>query len=294
MQQDSFFVLELAHSAHGSIRRICIPHRYLYFACLALLAVGLVSLGLAMTYARMWWKVSSFNSLRQENSELKARFTGLQRQNQAATRQLASFQMLATEISQAYGIGRGSAVVATSLNEPLLPSLGDSIHEFRLLKDANLSGFNRRGLSALSLPLETPSLWPTTGRLTSHFGGRMDPFSGEGAFHTGIDISTFYGAPARVTANGLVVKAEYMGGYGNVVVVDHQNGFQTYYGHLAKFNAIPGQQVRRGQVVGYCGSTGRSTGVHLHYEIRRGNVPINPYPYMAKTFGTEPPKDFRF
>ena len=293
--KDQYFVVDFGHSEHGSLKKICVPHRYVYFTCLGLLIAGLFGTGLFLSYARMWWKVSSFNTLRAENYKLKEQYQGLRKQNLQATRQLASFQMLASEISMAYGLtGTSGSVMSGSLNDPLLPTIGQSFEEFKSLREAELAQFNRRGYSTLSLPIETPTYWPVLGRLSSHFGSRMDPFSGEGAFHTGVDIQSTYDAPARVTANGVVVRADYYGGYGNVVVIDHGNGFQTLYGHLQRFAVIPGQQVRRGQVVGYCGSTGRSTGIHLHYEVRRGNVPINPYPYMAKTFGGSTTRDFNF
>lgn len=288
--QDQYFVVDLAHSAHGRLRQIRIAHKTIVYSLVAVLLLGLVSVCLMFSYARMWAKVAHFNSLRAENKVLKERYEGLQKENKQASRQLASFQMLATEITQAYGLGQRSSVLTSSVSEPLLPSLGESLQEFRVLREAELFSLNRRGVSAMTLPLEVPNFWPVTGRLTSPFGVRSDPFSGEGAFHTGVDISTYYRAPARATANGVVLKAEYIGGYGNVVVVDHNNGYQTYYGHLASFAVMPGQTIRRGQTVGYCGSTGRSTGVHLHYEIRRGSVPINPYPMMARMMESATPR----
>jgi murein DD-endopeptidase MepM/ murein hydrolase activator NlpD len=293
---EQHLVLHLAHSSLGQIRTLRIPHRVLKVLGFVLLFSITLGTGMAFSYARMWWKVSNFNSLRDENTRLKARYEGLRRENQKTEQQLASFQVLATEITQAYGIQRNSSVMTVSLTDPLIPSVGDSLQRFRFLREADLSRLNRRGLSALTLEIQAPTLWPTTGRLTSFFGVRNDPFSGEGAFHSGIDIATFYGAPARAAANGVVTRAEYMSGYGNVVVVDHRNGFETYYGHLARATAIPGQEVRQGQVIGLCGSTGRSTGVHLHYEVRRGGVPINPYPYLARAFDAPQPirKDFNF
>jgi murein DD-endopeptidase MepM/ murein hydrolase activator NlpD len=110
----------------------------------------------------------------------------------------------------------------------------------------------------------------------------MDPFSGEGAFHTGVDLSAPSGTPVHVSADGVVVHAEYSGGYGRLVVVDHGGGIQTYYAHLSKLYVHPGQEVRRGDVVGAVGSTGRVTAPHLHYEVRVGGSPLNPYRYLAK------------
>ncbi len=128
-----------------------------------------------------------------------------------------------------------------------------------------------------------PGEWPVEGRLISSFGQRNDPFSGEGAYHAGVDISAPSGTPVHVAANGTVIQLGGINGYGHLVVVDHGNGFVTYYAHLSEIDVIEGQQVRRGDTIGAVGSTGRSTGPHLHYEVRMNNIPVNPYRFLAKT-----------
>jgi len=110
----------------------------------------------------------------------------------------------------------------------------------------------------------TPSIWPTHGGLTGFFGGRSDPFSGEPEYHTGIDIAAAKGQPVYATADGIVQSASYTGDYGNLVVVKHGFGLTTRYGHLSAYNVKIGNTVKRGDVVGFIGSTGRSTGSHLH------------------------------
>src|SRR5262249_1573718 len=129
----------------------------------------------------------------------------------------------------------------------------------------------------------TPSIWPVLGHITDPFGERLDPFSGEGAFHTGVDISTEYGAPVHATADGIVTVAENRAGYGRVVLVDHGFGITTWYGHLSAFSAVVGSRVKRGQVVGYTGISGRSTGPHVHYEVRLNNAPVNPWRYLRNS-----------
>ncbi len=121
-----------------------------------------------------------------------------------------------------------------------------------------------------------------TGVLRSSFGGRSDPFSGEGSFHTGIDISTPQGSEVHATADGVVASAGWAGGYGRLLVIDHGNGLQTYYAHLSRLLVIPGQAVRSNEVVALSGSSGRSTGPHIHYEVRLAGTPVNPYKYLAK------------
>jgi murein DD-endopeptidase MepM/ murein hydrolase activator NlpD len=121
-----------------------------------------------------------------------------------------------------------------------------------------------------------PSIWPAHGWLSAGFGGRPDPFTGQADFHAGLDISTDRGRPVYATANGVVVAAAYTGAYGNLITLDHGFGLRTRYGHLSRFATRGGAEVRRGDVIGYVGATGRATGAHLHYEVWVGERPINP------------------
>lgn len=127
-----------------------------------------------------------------------------------------------------------------------------------------------------ALAAATPSIWPAHGWLTGSFGGRPDPITGDRGFHQGLDISTVKGQPVFATADGHVESAAYSGDYGNLVVLRHDFGLTTRYGHLSRFNVTPGQRVVRGEIVGHVGSTGRSTGTHLHYEILANGELINP------------------
>jgi murein DD-endopeptidase MepM/ murein hydrolase activator NlpD len=126
-------------------------------------------------------------------------------------------------------------------------------------------------------------VWPVNGRLLSRFGEREDPFSGEGALHTGVDISASMGTPVHAAADGIVSRAEYWGGYGKMVAIDHGNGMHTWYAHLSRFEVVPGQEIRRGEVLGYSGATGKVTAPHLHFEVRLGGNPVNPYPYLTRS-----------
>ncbi len=127
---------------------------------------------------------------------------------------------------------------------------------------------------------QLPLARPIQSVITSSFGTRMDPFLGELAMHTGIDFRAPTGSPARATAGGTVVVAEFSGGYGNMVEIDHGNGLATRFGHLSRIDVVPGQVVSKGTVIGQSGSTGRSTGPHLHYEIRLDGAAIDPMRYI--------------
>ena len=127
-----------------------------------------------------------------------------------------------------------------------------------------------------SAPHTTPSIWPAAGYVSSPYGLRFDGTE----FHQGIDIAADMGTPIVATADGVVTAAGWNGGYGNMVDVDHGGGIVTRYGHASAVAVTVGQQVRRGEVIAYVGSTGRSTGPHVHYEVRVNGAPVNPAGYL--------------
>jgi murein DD-endopeptidase MepM/ murein hydrolase activator NlpD len=129
---------------------------------------------------------------------------------------------------------------------------------------------------------DTPSIIPNGGHITSLFGWRRSPFGFGRDFHSGIDIAAASGTEIRATAPGIVLQAGWGGGYGYMVRIKHKYGFETIYGHCSRVVVGNGDSVKKGQIVGYVGQTGSATGSHCHYEIRLGNVSINPYPYMSK------------
>lgn len=155
------------------------------------------------------------------------------------------------------------------------PAVGDN--QFRSLFSAWQQMDGPRA-AAISIP----SIRPTDNMaLTSRFGTRSDPFTGRRARHNGIDVPNPVGTPIYATADGIVGRAQWVGGYGNYVEINHGNEMQTRYGHMSARAVEPGATVRRGQIIGYVGSTGRSTGPHLHYEVRIAGVPVNPLPFIA-------------
>jgi len=128
----------------------------------------------------------------------------------------------------------------------------------------------------------TPSIWPARGTVTSGFGWRISPFGDGNELHAGIDIAYTMGAPVVATADGEVVVSGPAGGYGNLVQINHGNGISTLYGHNSQLAVNVGQTVKKGQVIAYAGSTGKSTGPHVHYEVRVNNTPIDPTKYLVQ------------
>lgn len=129
-----------------------------------------------------------------------------------------------------------------------------------------------------------PSNYPNPGHITSLFGWRRSPFGFGRDFHYGIDIAAEFGTPIKATADGEVIFAGWSGGYGNMIRISHDYGYETIYGHCSRLAISAKTSVKRGQIVGYVGQTGSSTGNHCHYEIRISNTPVNPYPYMGSVW----------
>ena len=132
-----------------------------------------------------------------------------------------------------------------------------------------------------ALAAATPSIWPVAGWLSSSYGNRTDPFTNDNDFHPGLDISAEYGVPVLATGDATVSQAGPNGAYGNMVTLDHGYGIATKYGHLSRIAVMASQRVKRGDVIGYVGSTGRSTGAHLHYEVWMNGRLTNPMTLLA-------------
>ncbi|MFY9726118.1 MAG: M23 family metallopeptidase [Bryobacteraceae bacterium] len=284
MRQE-YFVVVLAHSLRGRLRRIHVPHQAVY-AILGLALLGCFTVfGFVASYARMAWKVANYNALRRDADTLRARYQNLQKVVNQTDQQLASLEIYAQEVSIAYGIKQKLEGPSDISGEgKLTPSFAESVEEYNFLRSANAMELHSDRTRWIQPANARPSIWPVAGRLTGAFGGRMDPFSGEGAFHTGVDIAAPPGTPVRATADGVVLQASWEGGYGLMVAVDHGGGVETYYAHLSRCFVQTGQAVRLGQIVGAVGATGRVTAPHLHYEVRIGGAPVNPYRYhLAKS-----------
>ena len=179
--------------------------------------------------------------------------------------------------NRALGGPTASAALTT-----VAPGLSSPETTFSVLKDL-LQGLESRLQTVRSnvdkrnsLAAATPSIWPTHGWLSSSMGNRADPLTGEKDFHPGLDISADTGDPVYATADGKVTNAAMAGNYGNLVIIDHGFGIETRYGHLSAFKVRDGQMVKRGDLLGLVGTTGRTTGSHLHYEVRANGRILNP------------------
>ena len=287
------YILFVARGEDGQLRKIPIPVQYLYvFIAGAVIAV-LSLTGIASSYTRMLVKVSHFNGLRTEKEELKNRYTKLEQVAKERDIQVASLGSLAGEVSSLYGLKSDSIMEDASVDRRDA-QVHSSMNQFSALRTSALTGAATTGISlGLVRNVTTadwvranssPNIWPVEGLVTGSFGERIDPFNGEGAFHSGVDISSGYGQPVMAPADGVVEFADFFGGYGRAVILEHSRGVSTRYGHLSGFAVTIGQRVHRGDIIGYVGLSGRSTGPHLHYEVRINDIPVNPHKYLRLTF----------
>lgn len=277
------FVLAQTSRTRTQVRRIAIHKRWLKFS--AVCAVALVSAavyGLFSITQRVKQLSVEFENRRLHNenetqrqqlNELKARVEAIEDKSRRLAEMSGVSQTEADSKKSSDEHGAGGPLVHLSSGaikqvEERAAQLEQKLHAFenalRLREQARI-----------------PSIWPVTGNLTDGFGFRHNPFGGGGSeFHPGQDIATQTGTPVAATADGVVSYADWQNGYGQLVVIDHQNGLFTRYGHLSKIGVAVGQKIKRGDIIGNVGSTGRSTGPHLHYEVRVGDEVVSPLSYL--------------
>lgn len=246
-------------------------------------------------------KTVEINQLKQTNSRHKEEIRKLNIHTQDLVYQMKKLESLTTEVKEILEIEteeteensrRSEEVVTTELR--LLVSRGNYRDNSGIIDNemkVNLNEYFQEKVQELQNLLEiaenhqelmahTPSIWPVIGRLTSPFGYRRSPFTSRWEFHGGVDIAAPRGTKVLAAANGVVVKTSRLLGWGRLIIIDHGYDRQTFYAHLNGFAVSEGDKVIKGQVIGYVGNSGRSTGPHLHYEIHFKGKRINPQDYM--------------
>lgn len=298
MRSPRYTVL-LANRNTGAVRRLTMTRRAAGLAVGALMVVPLL-IGLGAGGGNLGETEAlrlANESLRLENESYRAATGELAEQIsslQTALTQLGDQTQLDPATRQALdklpavlrSRAAGGAVPGTMSTASLVPATPDGT--FGMLK--NLLGALENRLASVKTKVEgqqalaraTPTIWPLVGWLSSTYGDRRDPFNGAPDFHPGLDIAADRGTPVRATADGRVESAAYNGNYGNSVLIDHGYNIATRFGHLSGFAVAAGQTIKRGQIVGYVGATGRATAPHLHYEILLNGQTINPLRLLAK------------
>ena len=284
------------------VRTLSISKSALKTALLSLFGIIILSLYLVYEYNDAKDKVWELQSVREELMQQKAQVQNFALNMLDYKRQMFLLRDLDTKLRRVVSLGprdRAQQVLGIGGPDELgiqnLATMGEKKQE-EALKEmhqelSQLKGAASRQETSLQMLIEyfedkrslyasTPSAWPVRGWITSPFGNRTSPFSGILKFHEGLDIAAQTGTPVMAPADGVVVKAGFSTGYGNMVEISHGYGIKTIFAHNSRLNVKAGQRVRRGDVISYVGDSGSSTGPHLHYEVRLNGLPVNPTKYM--------------
>ena len=279
-KEDRFYAFIIAHTSRSRARvqRIRVERRVVSISCviaavvIAGLVYGLYGLTQQAAHLRTQWENQR---LRAENERQKQELEKLNNRVEKVedtSRKLAEKSGVITEEPASPGSGGPEL----PLDEMGLATLGSKMGRLEENMRAYEVILRQHGY--------TPTIWPVDGTLEGGFGGRRNPFGGPGyEFHTGQDIEAAMGTPVIAGARGQVSFVGWQNGYGQLVVIDHGGGLSTRYGHLSHIAVDLGQSVSRGQLIGKVGSTGRSTGPHLHYEVRINDQAVNPLQYLLSS-----------
>jgi murein DD-endopeptidase MepM/ murein hydrolase activator NlpD len=276
VRDDRLYAFIVAHTSRSRsrIRRICVHKRWLKLSAFVAVAVfcaaiyGIYGFTQHISHARV----------ERENAQLRAENEKQRRQLDNLNHRVEAVEDASRRLAEISGVNRDEpAPILNSAGGPFLPLDGATVVEYK-------TNHLEQELQAFEVALReatVPSIWPVAGALESGFGVRRNPFGGSSfESHEGQDIDAEIGTPVMAAASGTVTIACAQNGYGNVVYIDHGNGLSTRYGHLSQIGVTAGQTIIRGEVIGRVGSTGRSTGPHLHYEVRINNEPVNPRHYL--------------
>ena len=273
-KEDRFYAFIVAHTSRARIQRIRVDKRLISVVCTVLLL-----LGVGLFYG--------LYGLTQHANHLRIEFEN-QRLRAENERQRQELEKLNNRVEKVEDTSRKLAEKSGVVEHPNPPGTGGPalpLDEMGLATLTAKMGRLEEDLRAYEAILRqhgyTPTLWPVDGTLEGGFGGRRNPFGGPGyEFHSGQDIEAPWGAPVIAGASGTVSFVGWQNGYGQLVIVDHGGGLTTRYGHLSHIDVELNQTVARGQLLGKVGSTGRSTGPHLHYEVRINDEAVDPLPYL--------------
>ncbi len=302
IRKKEYYTFMFLPGPNARVRTLSISKSTLKTFFLSVVAVFVFSLYLVYEYNDVKDKVWELQAVREELMQQKAQVQNFALNILDYKRQMFLLRDLDTKLRRVVSLGpRDKAQQVLGIGGPdelglqNLASLGEKKQEDALKEMhqelTQLKGAASRQEASLQMLIEyfedkrslyasTPSVWPVRGWVTSPFGNRMSPFSGIRTFHEGIDIAAQTGTAIMAPAEGVVVKAGFSTGYGNMVEISHGYGIKTVFGHSSRLNVKAGQRVKRGDVIAYVGDSGSSTGPHLHYEVRLNGLPVNPSKYM--------------
>ncbi len=301
-RKKEYFTFMFVPGPNERVRTLSISKSVIKSVLASFLAVIVLSLYLVYDYSDVKDKVGELQSMREELMQQKAQVQNFALNLLDYKRQMFLLRDLDTKLRRVVSLGpRDKAQQVLGIGGPdelglqNLTSLGEKKQE-EALKEMHeeltqLKGAASKQETSLQMLIEyfedkrslfasTPSVWPVRGWVTSPFGNRTSPFTGIPTFHEGMDIAAQTGTPVVAPADGVVIRAGFGTGYGNMVELSHGYGIKTIYGHNSRLNVKAGQRVKRGDVISYVGDSGSSTGPHLHYEVRLNGLPVNPVRYL--------------
>jgi murein DD-endopeptidase MepM/ murein hydrolase activator NlpD len=292
---NEFYTLIVVPHAKARFRKIQIPVRFARWVAATAGAASLVFGVVFLHYLSIALEVRDLRRLRAENVSLAEKTAEYEKNVGKLQAKVVGLQKMVDKLGVMAGLDSalpapGSAGMGGTLGaETEAPSRDPGFSLRRM--DLSLTDLAKRSAKLESfykdqrvLLASTPSVWPVRGYLSSNFGNRVDPFTGGPDFHPGIDIATPMGTKIMAPADGVVIACAEKGGYGNAIILDHGFGMVTRYAHLERYNVRPGQRVRRGDVIGFVGSTGRSQTPHLHYEVWVRDQAQNPIHFILDEY----------
>lgn len=276
---DRFYAFIVARTSRSSsrVRRISLHKRWVKACAYAIAVVmGVAAYGIyGLTQQAIHLRVA------EENERLRAENEKQRQQLNTLNQRVDAVETVTRRLAETAGVESEQQTITRGAGGPGLPFDIASAIEYRT---KHIEQDLRTYEAVLRARAMTPSIWPVAGELTDGFGGRSNPFGGGSfEFHTGQDIATLWGTPVSAAATGKVSFAGWQNGYGQIVIIDHGGGLTTRYGHLSHVDVVEGQKIARGETLGRVGSTGRSTGPHLHYEVRINDEPVNPKQYLPRS-----------
>ncbi|MBL8922548.1 MAG: M23 family metallopeptidase [Myxococcaceae bacterium] len=295
------FTLIVVPDRQSEVRRFRLRRAWVIQALAGLITLGVIAAALFVHYTSVVGEATENPALRDENLKLKSEIAVIREQLahvqgtldrvERFDQKLRAITLLSdpqrnlamgpTEPAPAQGTGDNQFVRSSGQESPqALVARLDKLSAEATRQEQSLQELQAYFSGQKSLLASVPSVWPTRGWVTSDFGSRVDPYTSERVMHAGIDIAGPHGKEIIAPSDGTVVFAGLEGGYGNVVVIDHGYGIKTRYGHLASVKVKPGERVKRGDLVAAMGNTGRSTGPHLHYEVRVNGIAQNPRKFI--------------
>lgn len=283
-------IIVVPHS-RARFRKFKVSSRQLKLALFALVAVTVATSVVTYSYFATSVSLDEITDLREQNEQLRTINDSFEDSVRSLQEQLARYEDRTKELAIVAGLEDVPAAESRTTAEPgagggdlpVYPSDQESLTDLdkrvRAL-DSTLAAVNDRLEERSLLISTTPAILPVKGVYTSAYGYRRDPITGQRSFHGGIDISAPKGKPVVASADGVVSRSGTAGALGRLVELSHGFGVATVYGHLSKITVQPGQRIERGDVIGYVGNSGRSTGYHLHYEVRRDDRTVNPVEHI--------------